>query len=560
VSSCGDFLAATALVLELQQRGAGGFAVAAVLIAAAAPPVLLVRWTGRLADRVDSRLLLVTTGLAQAAACVALAFASGPVEIIALVSVLAAGLAVTQPCLSALLPSMVPADDLPKAMALSQTAGSLGLMLAPALGGLLMGRFGLRLPLLADAGSYLAIAAAGRLIRTRRGVTSRPVQRTRGEADREVRDEDRGEAAARTRGAGNETGSRTPGGWGVRRDPLVRAAVVLVGAVVAAASLVNVAEVFFIRATLHSTASAYGLMDSVWVSASVAGGWWVARRRPSEARVARLLLASLTLTCLGVALMATVPAVGWLAPVSVLGGLGNGGVNVAAAVLLGRRVPAAMRGRAFAVFGAVANGANVAGLLLGGVLLAVVPVRAIIAAAGLGGLAATAAFALPVLRATARERAVARKPDRANEPDQPPGRPPEVDDRTDGTGQVSAAPARRGRQSRAAVTMTGCRCEPSISTCICPPPTGWTSAWRATSRRPRPTSGRRCSGSRWRNWPPATATCGSRRSCWPGTPRRPRAGPGSPTRPWPRPSTSTRTPSPGWVRWTRARARRPWPR
>ena len=405
VSSCGDFLAATALVLELQQRGAGGFAVAAVLIAAAAPPVLLVRWTGRLADRADSRLLLVATGLAQAAVCVALAFASGPAEIIALVAVLAAGLAVTQPCLSALLPSMVPPDDLPKAMALSQTAGSLGLMLAPALGGLLVGRFGLRVPLLADAGSYLAIAAAGRLIRTRRGATPRPVQRTRSEARPPRRDR-----------AQSQAGPRARDGWGVRRDPLVRAAVVLVGAVVVAASLVNVAEVFFIRATLHSTASAYGLMDSVWVSASIAGGWWVARRRPSDPGVARLLLGSLALTCLGVALMATVPAVGWLAPVSVVGGLGNGGVNVAAAVLLGRRVPAAMRGRAFAVFGAVANGANVAGLLLGGVLLAVVPVRAAIAAAGLGGLAATAAFAWPVLRAIAREQAAAREPGLAAEP------------------------------------------------------------------------------------------------------------------------------------------------
>ncbi len=173
VSSCGDFLAATALVLVLQQRGAGGFAVAAVLIAAAAPPVLLARWTGRLADRADSRFLLVVTGLAQAAVCVALGFVSRPAQIIALVAVLGAGLAVTQPCLSALMPSMVPADDLPRAMALSQTAGSLGMMLAPALGGLLMGRFGLRVPLFADAGSYLAIAAAGRLIRTRRGSASR---------------------------------------------------------------------------------------------------------------------------------------------------------------------------------------------------------------------------------------------------------------------------------------------------------------------------------------------------------------------------------------------------
>ena len=464
VSSCGDFLAATALVLELQQRGAGGFAVAAVLIAAAAPPVLLVRWTGRLADRADSRLLLVATGLAQAAVCVALAFVSGAAEIIALVAALAAGLAVTQPCLSALLPSMVPADDLPKAMALNQTAGSVGLMLAPALGGLLMGHFGLRVPLLADAGSYLAIAAAGRLIRTRRGITRDPVQRTRSEAGPRARDK-----------AGSEAGPQARDGWRLRKDPLVRAAVVLVGAVVAAASLVNVAEVFFIRATLHSTASAYGLMDSVWVCASIAGGWWVARRRPSDRGLAVLLLGSLAVTCLGVALMATAPAVGWLAPVSVLGGLGNGGVNVAAAVLLGRRVPAAMRGRAFAAFGAVANGANVAGLLLGGVLLAVVPVRAAIAAAGLGGLAATAAFALPVLRAIAREQAAAREPDRAaepermseldqaseldrasepdqtgdpdqaSEPDRQPGGPREVDSRTHGTRHV-----RPGRRTRAA--------------------------------------------------------------------------------------------------------------
>jgi MFS family permease len=483
VSSCGDFLAATALVLELQQRGAGGFAVAAVLIAAAAPPVLLVRWTGRLADRTDSRLLLVATGLAQAAVCVALAFASGPAEIIALVAVLAAGLAVTQPCLSALLPSMVPADDLPKAMALSQTAGSLGMMLAPALGGLLMGRFGLRVPLLADAGSYLAIAAAGRLIRTRRGVTSRSLKRTR---DRmavttgapEQRDcgsqavpEEDGVARTGRDIGGDGAGRGTRDGWGVRRDPLVRAAVVLVGAVVAAASLVNVAEVFFIRATLHSTAGVYGLMESIWVSAAVAGGWWVARRRPSDAGIARLLLGALALTCLGVALMATVPAVGWLAPVSVLGGLGNGGVNVAAAVLLGRRVPPAMRGRAFAVFGAVASGANVAGLLLGGVLLDVVPVRAAIAAAGLGGLAATAAFALPLLRAIAGERVTDRNPDRAIERDRASGRPRargpdqasegergsragqrELDNRINETGQVSpdrrAGAAKPGRPLR----------------------------------------------------------------------------------------------------------------
>ena len=119
--------------------------------------------------------------------------------------------------------------------------------------------------------------------------------------------------------------------------------------------------------------------------------------------------------------MTAAPAVAWLAPVSLLGGAGNGGVNVAAGVLLGRRVPAAVRGQAFALFGAVANGANVAGLLLGGVLLGVLPVRVTIAAAGLGGLAATAAFALPVLRAMARERGTVRLPHRVSGPDRAAG-------------------------------------------------------------------------------------------------------------------------------------------
>jgi MFS family permease len=377
VSSCGDFLAATALVLALQQRGASSFAVAAILIAAAAPPVLLVRWTGRLADRVDSRLLLVVTGLAQAGACVALAFAPDVAEIIALVAVLGAGLAVSGPSLSALLPSMVATDDLPRVTALGQTANSIGMLLAPALGGVLMGRFGLRVPLLADAASYLAIAGAGRLIRTRRGRRPRPPAQAA---------EDRA------------------GAWRLRQDPLLWPTVVLVGAVVAAVSLVNVAEVFLVRATLHSTASVYGLLSSVWIGAAMAGGWLLARRRPSDASLGVMLLGALTLACLGVAFMAAAPDVGWLAPVNIIGGLGNGGLNVAAGVLLGRRAPAAARGQAFAVFGAIANAASTLGYLLGGLLLAVVPVRACIASAGLCGLGVTAVFTLPVLRAAARER------------------------------------------------------------------------------------------------------------------------------------------------------------
>ena len=98
VTTCGDFLAATALALALQQSGAGGVAVSGLLLAASLPLVVLAPLTGRIADRVDSRLLLVGTGIAQAAICLGLAFAHRPALIIALVALLACAVATLDCC------------------------------------------------------------------------------------------------------------------------------------------------------------------------------------------------------------------------------------------------------------------------------------------------------------------------------------------------------------------------------------------------------------------------------------------------------------------------------
>jgi MFS family permease len=106
-----------------------------------------------------------------------------------------------------------------------------------------------------------------------------------------------------------------------------------------------------------------------------------------------------------VVLASTLPAVGWLVPLWALGGAFNGGVNVAAAVLMARRVPAPVRGRASAVFGAVANGANGTGYVLGGVLLSVVSARMLLGLAGGVGLLVALAFAVPLLRAAAHDHA-----------------------------------------------------------------------------------------------------------------------------------------------------------
>ncbi|GAA2220184.1 hypothetical protein GCM10010429_53870 [Micromonospora olivasterospora] len=102
---------------------------------------------------------------------------------------------------------------------------------------------------------------------------------------------------------------------------------------------------------------------------------------------------------------AAVPSALLLVPIWLLGGVANGGDNVLNNVLLARRVPEAARGRAYAVFGAAAQGAAMAGFVAGGVLLELFDPRPLVAACGVAGTLVVAALAVPVVRAARAGRA-----------------------------------------------------------------------------------------------------------------------------------------------------------
>jgi MFS family permease len=389
VSACGDFLAASALTLTLQSAGAGGLAVSGLLLAATLPLVVLAPVTGRLADRVDSRTLLVGAGFVQAAICLALAYAGHPALVIGLVALLAAGLAVTQPVLAALVPAMVRPADLPRASALQQTAGTLGALAGPALAGVLVGQFGARPPLLLDAASYLVLVVAGLLIRTRRGGVRRPTPAP---------------------GARTTAAATTAAHWELRRDPLLAAMVASVAVVVGAVGAINVVEVFFIRETLGSSTTVYGIVTGAWPLGILLGAWLcapLARRVTDDGRLLGAGLALLGGCCLAVLASAAVPTAWLLVPIWLLGGLANGGNNVLNSVLLARRVPEAARGRAYALFGAAAQGGAMAGFVAGGVLLELAEPRPLVAACGAFGTLVVAALVVPVSRAVRAQSAAA---------------------------------------------------------------------------------------------------------------------------------------------------------
>ncbi|WP_091647567.1 MFS transporter [Micromonospora pallida] len=392
ISICGDFLAATALTLALQSAGAGGLAVSALLLAATLPLVVLAPLTGRLADRVDSRTLLVGAGLAQAAVCLGLAYAGHPVLIVALVALLASGLALTQPVLAALLPAMVRTEDLPRASAFNQTAATIGMLGGPALAGLLVGQFGTRVPLLVDAASYLALVLAGLVIRTRRG----------------------GARSATTAAPGDER--PVVRAWRLRSDPLLVAMVGTMATVVGALGALGVVEVFYLRETLDASATLFGVVTAAWPFGILPGAWLLARLAPRFADDAALLwggLVLLAVCCLMVLVGAVVPTALLVVPCWLLGGIANGGDSVLNNLLLTRRVPEAARGRAFAVFGGATQGAAMVGYLIGGLALEATGPRPLVAACGVAGLLVVAAFVVPAARAVRSDRQSRSAPDGA---------------------------------------------------------------------------------------------------------------------------------------------------
>ncbi|MFG2037526.1 MFS transporter [Dactylosporangium sp. NPDC048998] len=373
VSFLGDFMAATALLLALQERGAGGIAIAAVLIASVLPVVALAPLVGRLVDRVDSRILLTVVGLGQAASCAAMALTTNVWVLVGLVTVLASGVAITTPTFSALLPEMAGPDGIGRAMAIGQTANSVGSLAGPALAGVLVGAFGLRTPLLIDAVTYLAVVAAGLLLRTRRRVSAQE------------------RAAAHSRE------------WKIRDDRMLLALTVMIGALVLTVNVDMVVGVFFIRDTLGGSPAEFGFVEGAWTAGMLAGGWLAAARARTDATLGRLLVVMHLGTGLIVLTSGFAAMVVMLYPLWLLGGATNGAENNFLGVIAARRVPAALRGKFFARFGAVINAANLLGYAAGGVLVDRFEPRHIVIGCGAAGVLAVALCALPLWRAAAAE-------------------------------------------------------------------------------------------------------------------------------------------------------------
>lgn len=358
VSWLGDEVAMVALVLRLQSHGGGAGAVSALLIANAVPLVLLSGIVGQVVDRYDNRRLLVASSLAQAAVCAAVAFVHPTAGVLALVAALGIGQAINGAAWQALLAAIVDGDDLTRAIGHTQMGRTVGGIAAPALSGLLVGLYGAGVPLLVDAGAYVAVTGAALAIAARRVVA--PV----------------------------EDGTPRRGGLSiVRADAVLRPLVVLLGLFVLLGSMVNVIEVFLVRETLHASTTMYGITGAALSSGMLVGALFGGRIRGVTGLARGFVWSAIGLAS-SIAVAGCAPTVWWLLPAVALLGATNGVFSVTLSSLAMARTAADERGRVGALVGGVASGTQIVAFAIGGALAGVFTPREVFIGAGVLGLAA----------------------------------------------------------------------------------------------------------------------------------------------------------------------------
>lgn len=175
LSSTGIWIENIAAAVLMYQLTKSAFMVGAVSMVQFAGPLVLSLWTGALTDRVDRRRLLIAARIVSGTAVGTLAAVlaifgedfGGPPVLLACVGLVGVGHALSLPSMQALLPSLVPPDDLEQALALNSAGPGVARTIGPAAGAGLLVLGGPALAFGVSASTQLIFAVILALIEAR---------------------------------------------------------------------------------------------------------------------------------------------------------------------------------------------------------------------------------------------------------------------------------------------------------------------------------------------------------------------------------------------------------
>ncbi|KAB7745169.1 MFS transporter [Nostocoides sp. F2B08] len=373
-------LSLVTLLLRVHASGAGPYAATLLLLCISLPTILTMGIAGSLADRYDSRLILVSTLSVQAAALAGLAVweALVPTYLLTLIAMLAGSLGM--PVWTALLPHLAGEEHTAQLVSVQQGLRSVAMPAGAGLAGVVVQTMGEGTALLIAASLSVVAGLTPLFVRTRRvPVAAEPLTLLPVAALRSLR------------------------GQGVA-FVLVLALVPFIIAVEA----VNAVEVFLVRDVLGASPAQFGL-------AAVAGGIGAvlgalaAGALLDPARRVPVTLAALALTAATQVGQGVAPGFTVFLLLCLVAGVALGLANALIVVVILDETPERLRGRVVAVVSGVARSGSVVATVLGGSLAVVMgPRLAFVTTGTLGMLTAVlAAYAIRRSVARAAEPAVA---------------------------------------------------------------------------------------------------------------------------------------------------------
>ncbi|WP_080694164.1 MFS transporter [Salinispora tropica] len=374
VSFIGDGITLTALVLLVAPRD--GSAGVGMLLLANALPRFGGTLAGVLADRIQTRRLMLACDLAQALVIAAIAVTLPPLPVLVPLVALAGVLAtIRNPAGRSLIPVLVAPSDRTAANALFGMSRTLQLAIGPALGGLLAaGPGGLRTALAVDAATFLVSALL---------LTRLP-------------------SIAPARDPNETTGIWADAAAGIRyvaTHRRVRVLVLTLFVVVAFAAVDNVALVFLTSDDLDAGPAGYGLAASAFGAGMLLASLACIRLARGRSPVA-LLIVAIAATGIGMLATGAAPILAVVMAAQLIAGVGNAVENIGYDTIIQDLVPRPFLGRVFGTLGTAAQlGAGLA-YAVAGLLVDLVGARTTFMLAGIGTLAV-----LPILIHTLRNKA-----------------------------------------------------------------------------------------------------------------------------------------------------------
>ncbi|MBK8728963.1 MAG: MFS transporter [Tetrasphaera sp.] len=382
LSLAGDAMAMVALVLRVHASGAGPYAVSGLLWCFALPVVVTMGLAGRASDRIDSRRLLVASGLVQALAAAALSLVDDLWATFASVLVLQTAFAFGNPVWTTLLPRVVGERLVGRLIALQQGLRAAAGPAGAGLGGVLVQWRGDGIVFALDAVSFLVLVCAAMALRIRR----------RGE-DPDV----------------SPTGRRrvlrsllpTDGVAALRSARVLWVLVLALLPFIVTVESVNVVEVFLVRDVLGAGPAQYGLGEVVAGSAAIVGSFVAGSILHEQTRVRAIVWALFGCAAAQVG-QGLAPSFPWYllgaAAVGFLLAIGNACIFA----LLVTGIPDAHRGRVLTLVNGLSRACTALALLLGGVLATTVGARAAYVIVGVAGLAVAIGAATALRRVSVR--------------------------------------------------------------------------------------------------------------------------------------------------------------